>query len=275
MRPGRETVHVALSPGRWHTGGHLRSLGLLTPSQPWPPPSLLQPAARNTCQHLWDPSYLPPRKCLQWPSGPASCPPPPEPPPLAPARPPAAPTPPDTVLLGLWLRPVLLWAHFLSLPEPTFYSRSLDLPSPPPSPLFRSAPGTYHASAACMLPTHCALLGTLCVGTHKARPSHSSYVCAHACWNGYPVGRVPPQMTGVFISHVDRGPSSRLTEMSLRRSTDRLKASASPLCGRWERTWGFLVFQLHFKILIETHQLSTYFYVLFLRTAYSRSLSVY
>lgn len=71
-------------------------------------------------------------------------------------------------------------------------------------------------------------------------------------------------MTSVFVSHVDRGPSSRLTERSLHRSTDLLKASASPLCGRRKRIWGFLVFQLHFKILIETHQLSTYFYVLFL-----------
>lgn len=57
-----------------------------------------------------------------------------------------------------------------SPPEPTFYHRVLHLPCSPPGPLFRLAPGTYRASAACMFPAPCALFGTLCVGTPQGTP---------------------------------------------------------------------------------------------------------
>lgn len=114
------------------------------------------------------------------------------------------------------------------------------------SPLFTTAACTYpaplparssarHPALTAQVPPACSprpvhSLARCVWAPHRALPSHSSsYFCAHSCWDGYLVGRVPPRMTGVFISHVDRGPSFRLTEMSLHRPTDLLKASASLL----------------------------------------------
>lgn len=80
----------------------------------------------------------------------------------------------------------------------------------------------------------------------------------------------------MFISNVDRGPydgwaspSSQLGRTHHSHgSADLLRPSAALLCRRWKTIAfpsqkGFLVFQLHFKILIETQQLYTYFYLHF------------
>lgn len=76
----------------------------------------------------------------------------------------------------------------------------------------------------------------------------------------------------VFISNVDRGPSSRLTDTPFSWlhspaqsfSVSPVRTLEKGLLDTLPDRKGFLGFQLHFKILTETHQLSTYFYVLFL-----------
>lgn len=215
-------VHITLSPGRWHKGEGLGSLGLLTV----PHSCTLSPPASSQ-EHLPTPVGLIPSPSREMPgacTGHAA-------PPLARLLP--APSLICSSLASCCSQPPRHSSTWVVAPAgPSVRPPSSLCPSPllmavpctrrhPTPNLFCSAPSTCHTCGPCVLssdrpPCTAQSLGAQCRWTlhreppsfaDKAATSSSSYICAHMCWNIYPVGRFPPRTTSVYISNVDRRPS--------------------------------------------------------------------